>query len=315
MPGLQQQKEQFMGKKRVLVIGSSNFDLTIYCDQLPKTGETVLGGTFASSIGGKGANQATAAARMGVETAFLSAVGQDGYGDAIKTHFENEKVDAFWAPIPSGMATGVALILVDKAGQNSIAVAPGANAEMAENCFSLVDFELYSHVLISLEIPLDFAACAAMRAKAANCTVVLNPAPAALLPQKLLSHTDILIPNEHEVTELFANVTTGDLYREVAEAFFATGGSALIVTLGARGIRIVHPDSVSEIAGLSVKAVDTVGAGDCFCGAFVAALAGGNSIEAAASIANQAAAIAVQRRGAIPSFPRHEEVANLTQYV
>lgn len=297
-----------MSKDRVLVVGSSNFDLTIYCEHIPRIGETVIGGSFASSIGGKGANQATACARMGMRTDFLGAVGDDMHGELIQDHFRKEGIGTHWIKIPADTTTGVALILVDQKGQNSIAVAPGANAMLSEGDLSMVPFSNYSHVLVSLEVPLAFATQVARLARESDCFVVLNPAPAARLPRVLLEHSDILIPNEHEVTELLDTGTDEDPHIAVARAFFSAGGRALLVTLGEDGVRLIEQDRDQMIAGIRVKAIDTVGAGDCFCGAFVASLASGVPMDQAIEFANLAASVAVQRKGAIPSFPRREEL-------
>lgn len=293
----------FMNHGRVLVIGSSNVDFTIYCERLPGAGETVLGGTFSSAIGGKGANQATAARRLGARTAFLSAVGPDDPGKNIRAHFVHEDVETHWAAVPDGISTGVAVILVDQRGQNSIAVAPGANHAMTLQDVEAVPFGPFSHVLISLEIPLAVAVAAAVRAKSAGCCVLLNPAPAALLPDELLGNCDILLPNEHEVQVLLPSGGAPAAHEEVADRFFAKGGSALIVTLGSEGAKIVQPDGAAVIPGFPAKVLDTVGAGDCFCGALAAALASGAELAGAVRFANRAASLSVQKRGAIPSIP------------
>ena len=298
-----------MSAHRRLVIGSSNFDLTVYCERLPGPGETVLGGKFASGIGGKGANQATAARRMGAHAAFFSAVGGDPYGQLIREHFAREEVSCLWAGVPADTATGAALILVDRQGQNSIAVAPGANAAIRTDFLESIAFAEFSHVLLSLEIPLEVVTHAAVLAKKAGCRVLLNPAPAALLPEELLKNIDILLPNEHEVFSLLSPPTT--THEECAARLFAYGLECLIVTLGAEGAKILTPAGASIVPGFPASTIDTVGAGDCFCGALTASLATGSQLPEAVRIANGAASLSVQKSGAISSFPHREEVLSL----
>lgn len=290
------------------MVGSSNVDSTIYCGRLPGPGETVLGGKFSSTIGGKGANQATAARRMGASTSFFSAVGDDSHGEMIKAHFAKEGVNAHWAVIPSGIPTGVALILVDPRGQNSIAVAPGANQAITSHETKGLPYASFSHVLISLEIPMAVAVTAAIQAKEAGCCVLLNPAPAVLLPDELLSNIDILLPNEHEVKMLLPSRQTSLSHRQIAGRFFDFGGKALIVTLGERGAEIHEPAGMQILPGIAADVVDTVGAGDCFCGALAAGLAFGDELAAAVRLANKAASLSVQRPGAISSLPLRVDV-------
>lgn len=297
-----------MNHGRVLVIGSSNVDFTIYCERLPGAGETVLGGTFSSSIGGKGANQATAARRLGARTSFLSAVGADDQGQSIRAHLVQEDVETHWAGNPERIPTGVAMILVDQRGQNSIAVAPGANHSLTLPDVEAVSFGPFSHVLISLEIPLAVAVAAAVRARKAGCCVLLNPAPAVQLPDELLENADILLPNEHEVGVLLSSPGAPAAHEEVADHFFAKGGSALIVTLGAKGAKVIQPERARVVPGFPAEVVDTVGAGDCFCGGLAAALASGGELAEAVRFANRAASLSVRKRGAIPSLPRLDDV-------
>lgn len=290
---------------RILIVGSSNFDLTVYCDRLPGPGETVLGGRFSSGIGGKGANQATAASRMGGEVTFFSAVGHDSHGQAIREHFVREKVHCIWADVPEGVATGAALILVDQLGQNSIAVAPGANACITPESLDSLSFSEFSHVLLSLEIPLETVSHAAALAKKAGCRVLLNPAPAASLPGELLKNVDVILPNEHEVYLLFAQKP--DSHEHCASRLFAHGVTLLVVTLGAEGAKVIGQEDITTIPGFPADPVDTVGAGDCFCGSLTAFLAAGLETSDAVRFANKAASLSVQHAGAIASFPHRNE--------
>lgn len=289
---------------RVLVVGSSNLDLTIYCDRLPGPGETLLGGEFSSGIGGKGANQATAAARAGADVLFLSALGEDSQGEQIRAFFSNEKnMETQWIDPSEKVATGVAVILVDRQGNNSIVVAPGANAAISPAAVESVPFHSFSHVLVSLEIPMRVVVETARRAREAGCVVVLNPAPAAPLPDTLLRCVNILVPNEHEVEVLAPADDAATMHDRAARRFFDLGGEALIVTVGAAGAKVITCTDSETVAGCAVDAVDTVGAGDCFCGVLTASLAMGRSLIEAVGFANLAASLAVQKRGAIPSFP------------
>jgi len=297
-----------MKQRRVLVVGSSNLDLSIYCDRLPGSGETLLGGNFASAIGGKGANQATAASRAGADILFVSAIGEDAQGEQIRAFFSAEGIETRWIATGKQEPTGIAVILVDKQGNNSIVVAQGANAAITPSDMGGIPFHTCSHVLVSLEIPMDVVMEVARRARAAGCVVVLNPAPAATLPDELLRHVNILVPNEHEVGVIAAGADAEKVHAEAARKFFEMGGDSLIITLGRDGAKVICPSCTEIVSGREVTAVDTVGAGDCFCGVFVASLAAGQPLLDAIRIANHAAALSVQKRGAIPSYPYAEMI-------
>lgn len=295
-----------MKRNRLLVVGSSNLDLTIYCDRLPGPGETLLGGNFSSGIGGKGANQAAAASRAGAEVIFLSAIGNDSSGDQIRAFFSKERIETLW--VTTGVATGTAIILVDKNGANSIVVAPGANAAMVPDDVDSVPFDRCSHVLLSLEIPMPVVMETAEKAREAGCVVILNPAPASALPDALLRCVNILVPNEHEVGVLACTDRSEPAHESAAGRFFNLGGEALIITLGAAGAKMMQPSHDELVPGFLVPAVDTVGAGDCFCGVLAASLAAGKNLKEAVHFANKAASLSVQARGAIPSFPSQEAI-------
>ncbi len=294
--------------KRLLVVGSSNLDLTIYCDRLPGPGETLLGRDFSSGIGGKGANQAAAASRAGAEVIFLSAIGKDASGEQIRAFFSNERIETLWVNPAKAIPTGTAMILVDKNGSNSIVVAPGANAAMVPDDVASAPFHGCSHVLLSLEIPLPVVMETAQRAREAGCVVILNPAPASTLPDALLCCVNILVPNEHEVGILASTGRAEPAHEAAAGRFFNLGGEALIITLGAAGAKIMQPSQDELVPGFPVPAVDTVGAGDCFCGVLAASLAAGKNLTEAVCFANKAASLSVQERGAIPSFPPKEAI-------
>jgi len=295
----------------VLVVGSSNRDFTIYCDRLPGPGETLLGGSFASEIGGKGANQAAAASRAGADVIFLSAVGGDSHGEQIRAFLSGERMETLWVTPGNGAPTGAAFILVDKRGNNSIVVAPGANAAMVPGDVVSAPFHDCSHVLISLEIPMPVVMETARMAREAGCAVILNPAPAAPLPDELLRCVNILVPNEHEVGILACKGSSSPIHGEAAQKFFDLGGEALIVTLGAVGAEVIRPSRAELVPGFNVHAKDTVGAGDCFCGVLTASLAAGRDLMEAVRFANWAASLSVQKCGAIPSFPSVDAIFSI----
>jgi len=274
---------------RIVVVGSLNADLTIYCERLPQPGETVQGNGFAVNPGGKSANQAVAAARLGTSVAFVGAVGDDDFGADAVAALEREGIDCSGVARLDDAPTGVALIAVDEAGENQIAVASGANARLAspavppEACI----------VLLGLEVP-DEAVLAAARA-AGDVRIVLNPAPARPLPDELLDRGPILTPNEAEACAL-----AGERDAEAAaRALEQRTGAPVVVTLGARGALV----SGEVIAPPPVQVVDTTGAGDTFTGALAAELTAGADIRAAARFATAAAALSTQAAGAREGMP------------
>jgi ribokinase len=264
----------------LLVIGSSNTDLVIQCDRLPRPGETLLGGEFARHAGGKGANQAVAAARAGARVTFVGAHGADDFGRAAKAGLEREGIDVRCFR-ETNAPSGVALILVGgRKRENMIAVARSANEHVT---LRGVDFSRYDAVVCQLEIPVPIVHEAARRARAAGIPFILNPAPARRLPAALLRLVHTLVPNEHEVMP---------------------GAQNTVITLGARGAQVGD----LRIPAPKVKPVDTTGAGDCFTAWLAVGIAEGLSLEAAARRAVQAAAIAVTRSGAQSGMPYRRDV-------
>jgi ribokinase len=289
-----------------LVIGSSNTDLIIKVARIPKPGETVLGGTFARAAGGKGANQAVAAARAGGEVTFIARVGRDANGEQALAGFAAEGIDMKRVIRDTKFPSGVALILVDQDGENSIAVAPGANDRLNPADVRRVKwaFRRTRILLLQLETPLPTVAAAIELAVASSVQVVLNPAPARPLPARLLKDVYLLTPNQGEA-ELLTGVTVDD---EVAAAkaagqLLARGVQNVIITMGLRGAFVAGKDLRQMIPGFKVKAVDATGAGDVFNGTLAVALAQGQSLLEAARFACAAAAISVTRFGAQPSAP------------
>ncbi len=292
-----------MGK--VTVVGSSNTDLTVQCPSLPGRGETVLGGELYKTPGGKGANQAVAAARAGADVTFVGAVGDDDFGRAAVEGLRADGIRTDHVATKPGTASGVALILVEQAGENIIAVAPGANAELSPDDVRAASDAIRSAdvLLLQFEVPIESVVHAARIAHAAGAHVVLNPAPMPDRPltNELLACVDYIVPNEGELARLAGAYTEAVL--------FEAGVSALVVTMGAEGVRIVTPDATTRVPGVEVEAVDAVGAGDCFCGYLAAGLSEGMELPDAARFACSAAALSVTRRGAQTSIPRRDEVA------
>ncbi len=305
------------GRPDIVVVGSANTDLCVRAGRIPRPGETVLGGAFFSAPGGKGANQAVAAARaLGPRSrggvAFVGRVGDDDYGRRAAAAFRAEGIDIRGLITDAEAPSGVALIVIDETGENAITVAPGANARLStadvEAASSLISSAAV--VLLQLETPLEAVHRAAEIAAAAGARVILNPAPAQpLLSGDLLKHISILTPNETE-TEILTGVRIRDEkdLGAAADALLPIGLEAVLFTLGAQGVFAAGRERRDRIPAFPVKAVDTTAAGDVFNGALAVALAEGRSLTEAVLFANAAAAISVTRLGAQPSAPRREEI-------
>ncbi len=297
----------------VLVIGSLNMDLVVRCARLPAPGETVSGHGFATLPGGKGANQAVAAARAGARVAMLGAVGTDGFGATMRAGLVAEGIDlAHLATVPG--PSGIALIAVDDDGANQIVVAPGANAAVTTTAIDhALDALEPGILLLQHEIPLEVVAHAARAAAARGWFVLLNPAPAALVPTAVWPALDLIAPNETEAAALLgAPVTDPDA---AAAGLRALGARAALVTLGAAGAVYADAAGPRRVASLPARAVDTTGAGDAFLGALAAMLAAGCRIDEAMGFAAAAAALSVTRPGAQPSLPTRAEVRDFLSAV
>lgn len=295
---------------RVLVIGSANMDYTVSVPHLPAEGETVTGGSFYVSHGGKGANQAVAARRLGGDVRFVGCVGQDPQGDQVVDQMAAEGIPTDGV-IRTEAATGVALIMVDREGRNQIAVASGANLELlpdlAKMHASLMPWAKV--LLLQLEIPVPSVQWALATAREHGVLSILNPAPAQPLPDTLLSLVDCLTPNSNEAEILTGIAVKGpDSASQAAQHLLARGVRRVIVTLGAQGALCCDGKSALHFPAFPVDAVDTTGAGDAFNGALAVGLAVGGTWEEALPLANAAAALACTKRGAQTSFPRRAEV-------
>ena len=305
---------------KIVVVGSFNMDLVVRMPAIPRPGETLLGGVFATYPGGKGANQAVAAARLGGEVTMVGRVGADAFGEQLLALARAEGIDTRFVGVDSHAATGVALIEVDAQGQNSIAVASGANFTLtaADVAAAFAQIERADLVVMPLETPLETIEAAAELGRKAGARVVLNPAPAQHLAPDLLKNIDVLIHNEHEAA-LMAGIeirSPGDARRAAAQLLRA-GPRSVIITLGSQGALIAEagePEPIyTQVPAFSVSPVDTTAAGDGFVGALAVALGEGRVLPAAAQFAGAAAAISVTRIGAQPSLPARAEVEEFLQ--
>jgi ribokinase len=294
----------------VVAVGSINVDLVLRVEELPAAGETVTGSAFERHGGGKGANQAVAAARAGAEVLFVGAVGDDDFGEQAVRELERDGIDTSRVARLAGEATGVALVIVDAAGENMIAVASGANAalspELVQEALDGVGSGAVG--LLSFEVP-DAALVSAAQVfgRASTRALVINPAPARELPSELLELNPILTPNASEVRALAAGAAVDDAARDLA----ARTGAIVVVTLGAEGALLVSGGSCERFAAPQVEAADATGAGDAFSGVLAASLAQGHELRAAVRRAVAAGACSVQAHGARGGLPSREELDRL----
>ena len=299
-----------MKENRILVIGSSNTDMTVKSEKIPTPGETVLGGVFSMGHGGKGANQAVAAARLGGKVSFICKVGNDLFGKNSVAQYEREGLDTSNLLV-SDLPSGVALINVDASGENSITVAPGANMDLsADDIEKRADaIRGASILLMQLEIPVSTVLKAAQIAHEAGVAVILNPAPACDLPDELLRIADYFIPNETELAR-FSGMAVDDRESIVKACvrLHDKGVGTIILTRGSRGSLIYKDGEAIEVPSRKVKAVDTTGAGDTFCGALCVALSEGKDVVESVGFATAAASLTVQKMGAQASLPYRNEI-------
>jgi len=305
-----------MNKAKIVVAGSSNTDMIIKVPRIPKPGETILGGTFFSAAGGKGANQAVAAARAGGSVSFIARVGDDMFGDKAIEGFIADDINVDHVIKDKNAPSGVAEIFVDDKGENSIAVASGANLNLSpQDIMEATSVISSSDILVmQLEIPLETVNVAAKIANETDVKVILNPAPAQPLDDSLFQNLTILTPNESEA-ELLTGISVTDekSAEQAARVLIAKGVDTVIVTLGSKGALLVTDDVSEMVPGYKVEAVDATAAGDVFNGALAVALAEKKSLNDALRFANAAAAISVTKLGAQPSAPQRGEVELLLQ--
>ena len=304
-----------MKHPKVTVVGSANVDLVIRAERMPNKGETRIGEAFDIFTGGKGFNQATAAARLGAEVTFIGRIGDDPFADILRAAIGAEHINSQFVKTDAESGTGVATIVVEPDGENSIIVVPRANMRLtakdiedAANSIAEADV-----LLLQLETPIDASQSAIEIAKANDTIVILDPAPARPLPPNLLAQVDILTPNATEATVLSGHAVTTPEEGIAAAKTLQTqiskdGLSAVVLTLGEQGVLLCTPTQTTHIRAIPVEAVDTTGAGDAFSGALATALANGDDLSEAVTFAVAAGAAAVTVLGATPSMPTHEKI-------
>lgn len=295
----------------IVVIGSLNMDLVVSVDRRPVKGETVIGHGFFTSPGGKGANQAYAAGKLGARTTMLGKAGQDVFAGQLIDQLQRTGVDTSRIDQEADHPSGIALISIDADGDNSIIVAPGANMAITPADVEKWEPQIQGAklIMLQLEIPLDAVVRAAEIANKHGVPVLLDPAPAQPLPDELLAKVDYITPNEHEICVLTGiEAVDSASVLEAANTLIRRGVKTVLAKRGGDGVVVVDCNKVMQIEGYKLDAVDTTAAGDAFAGAFGAALTAGAGIEAAVRYANAVGAITVTRRGAQASMPDPQEV-------
>ncbi|MEK3867746.1 ribokinase [Paenibacillus sp. FSL H7-0716] len=300
-----------MSKLDIVVIGSLNMDMVVRTNRSPDAGETLIGQAFALSPGGKGANQAVAAARLGAEVSMIGRVGKDTFGSEMLEIIRNEGIHIEHISVSEHQATGVASIIIEEDGENRIIVVPGANIELTVQDIQALEAVISQTKIIVLQLEMDLAMSeqAIAIAHRKGIPVILNPAPARVLKDEMLAQVSYLTPNETEAGILSGmTVDSAETAEQAARILLQKGVQNVIVTLGSKGALIVNAEGAKAVPGFPVKAVDTVAAGDSFNGALAQQLVLGKTLEEAVSFANAVGALAVGKEGAIPSLPQLSEV-------
>jgi ribokinase len=299
---------------QIVVVGSLNMDLVTRTVRRPARGETLLGESFGMFVGGKGLNQAIAAARQGAAVRMVGRLGADDFGRRLRQTLVDEGIDAQYVAEDASTSSGIAMIVVDAEGDNSIIVVAGANGQVgaADVERAAAAIAGADALMLQLEVPLAAVVRAAEVARAAGVRVLLNPAPARQLPDELLRLVDVLTPNESETQILTGlRIDDDDSAARAADALLERGVGAAVLTLGARGALLAQGTQHTRIPGYSVRVVDTTAAGDAFCGALAAQLARGRPLAEALRYANAAGALATTVLGAGPAMPRLDAVERL----
>lgn len=296
----------------VVVFGSLNMDLTTYVSHLPRPGETLLGRTYLTVPGGKGANQAVAAARLGASTRLVGRVGDDAFGHDVLSLVAAQGVDVAAVTIDPNQATGLAVINVDEQAENTIIVISGANMALDDSDVARVALDEAAILLLQGEVPLSASLAVARRARQRGVTVIFDPAPARPLPPDALALFDIITPNEVEAEVLLGfRPTNPEEAATAAATLCARGVATAVIKLGAQGVYYQSPERRDFVPAFPVKAVDSVAAGDAFNGGLAVALAEGHEIAEAVRWGAAAGAIAVTRPGAMPAMPDRNELEQL----
>lgn len=302
-----------MKRKKLIVLGSVNVDHILNVPTFPRPGETLTGTKYKISFGGKGANQAVAAGRLGANIQFIAAVGEDELGKKIHQQLKNDNIDTSSVALIQGENTGVALIFVNSQGENEIAICSGANATLTPEYLIQFKNDIIEAdaILMQLETPLSTIEEAAKIAKIHNTQVILNPAPAQKLSDDLLKHVDIITPNETEAEYLTGiKIVTDEDAHSASLILHNKGIETVIITLGGKGAWVSSAGKGKLVTGFRVKAIDTIGAGDTFNGMLVTALLEGKSLDLSVKYAHAAGALSVTKAGAQTSVPTRMEVEN-----
>lgn len=301
---------------KIAVVGSSNMDLVVKSRRIPAIGETILGGDFIMAPGGKGANQAVAAAKLGAEVFFIAKLGEDIFGSQSLSNFQKEGVNTKYVVQTKEMPSGVALIMVDDEGNNVIVVAPGANQTLSPEDVKKAEPDIASSgaLVAQLEVPIGTIEFAAELANKCKVPFILDPAPAQSLSLELLGKVDVLTPNEIEA-QILTDIEVKDEKSAGAAAkkLLECGVKTVILTMGADGYLSATNDGTEFVVAKKVNAVDTTAAGDAFTGSLAVGLAQGQALSEAALFANNVAAVSVTRMGAQPSMPTLQEVEDFTK--
>lgn len=302
-----------MTKNKIVVLGSCNTDMVIKSDKLPVPGETVLGGTFMMNPGGKGANQAVAASRLGGDVTFITKIGDDVFGRQSVDLYKEEKINTDYIFLDPTNPSGIALITVDANGENCIVVASGANKTLTPtDVESVKDVLLEADILLmQLEIPIETVEYAAKIANENGVKVILNPAPAPTqaLSDELLKNLHIIIPNKREAEMISSMDVSGwDSAQKAADAISSKGVDIVIITLGSLGALLKEKDRYTRVPAYEVKTVDTTAAGDTFCGALATALSEGKRLEDSIRFANKCSSMTVTKMGAQASIPYRKDI-------
>ncbi|MFH1885034.1 MAG: ribokinase [Planctomycetota bacterium] len=306
------------GKSKIVVVGSSNMDLVVKSPRIPAVGETILGEDFITTPGGKGANQAVAAAKLGAEVYFIAKLGDDVFAEQSLNNFKKEGVNTKYVIQTKEAPSGVALITVDDAGNNVIVVAPGADQMLSPEDVKRAESDITSSgaLVAQLEVPLETVEFAAQLANNCGVPFILDPAPAQELRPELLKMVDVLTPNETEAQILTGiEVTNEDSARTAAKKLLEYGVKSVILTMGAKGFLLANDDRMESVPAVKVDAVDATAAGDAFTGSLAVGLAQGKTLADAALFANQVAALSVTKMGAQSSMPTREAVESFVRAV
>ncbi len=297
-------------QKKILVVGSMNVDMVVKAERIPQAGETLLGGVFNQFFGGKGANQAVAAKTLFPQTSFCAACGKDGIGVEYLKYLKSKKMDLSLIKRDAKSHTGVALITLDKGGENVITVAAGANMSLKPTDMKAIDFSKFSHVAFQLETDIKTVAEGLKLAKKVGCVTILTPAPARKIPSAMLKNIDFIVPNQHEILLIQDGETNPE---DAAKKLIAQGVKNVIITLGSKGSMLINEYGKFEFGTFKTKRVDTVGAGDCFTGSLMAGLRRfDGDAKKAIVFATAAASLAVSKMGA-QSFSSLKDVLKLAK--